>query len=128
MKEQMIDLLLEAYPSYQHSWNEYIKDEDIDEERLYYLDLSDFVRHLIRLYQSGKHDEFTAIFDVIERFHVEGEHYVREAATIGILELLLPDKHLSGEEFIEYFGKSTLNSWELLCKFWRGEISWIPDS
>lgn len=50
MKEQMIDLLLEACPSYQDSWNEYIKDEDIDldEERLYCLELSDFVRHLIR--------------------------------------------------------------------------------
>lgn len=128
MKEQMIDLLLEACPSYQESWNEYIKDEDIDEERLYYLDLSDFVRHLIRLYRSGKHDEFPAIFHVIEQFHTEGEHYVREAATIGILESLLTDEYLSGEEFIIYFGKSTLISWELLLKFWRGEISWIPDS
>lgn len=121
MKEQMIDLLLEACPSYQESWNDYIKDEDIDEERLYYLDLSDFVRHLIRLYRSGKHDEFPAIFHVIEQFDIEGEHSVREAATIGILELLLPDEYLSGNEFIKYFGKHTMIGWNSLFLFWAGE-------
>ena len=31
-------------------------------------------------------EEFPAVFDVIERFHLEGEPYLKEAATIRALE------------------------------------------
>ena len=37
---------------------------------------------------AGDVSQFNEIFDVIELWHTHGDHYVREAATIGLLEQL----------------------------------------
>jgi hypothetical protein len=56
-KDEMLPLLAAACPSFAETWQ-----------------------------TSGRTDEFAAVFKVVESLHLEGEHYVREAVTIGLLE------------------------------------------
>lgn len=46
----------------------------------------EFARHIIDLCKNNKTEEFASIFYAIERLHLEGDEYVKEAATIGLLE------------------------------------------
>jgi len=70
-------LLIEACPSYREV-SQQLPDED-----LLYIALGHFAHHLLQLQQQSRTENFPAVVRVIERFHVEGDHYVREAATIG---------------------------------------------
>jgi len=38
------------------------------------------------LEKANRTEEFPAVFEIIERMHLEGDDYVKEAATIGMLE------------------------------------------
>ena len=71
---QIIPMLIEACPTFQNS------------EDLAYNALGNFARHLLDLYQRHQTDSFPAVTHVIERLHIEGDQYVGEAATIGLLE------------------------------------------
>lgn len=73
-------LLMEACPSYRLP---------SDDQELLYVTLGDFGRHLLALQRQSRTQEFAAVARAIERLHVEGDHYVREAATIGLLEGIL---------------------------------------
>ena len=66
---------------------EYSADSQFDAD-LGYLRLAEFARHLILLWQAGRVAELTQAFGAIERPHVDGDDYVREAATLGLLETL----------------------------------------
>ena len=87
--DEVMPLLLSACPSFVPKW-EAVAGENVDEDdpskRLCYLDAGDFIRHLVELRLAGRIEEMPAVFEVIERLHVEGDHYVRELATIGYLE------------------------------------------
>ena len=48
--------------------------------------MGELAHHMVDLIKSNQTSEFLAVFDVIERLHIEGDHYVKEAGTIGILE------------------------------------------
>jgi hypothetical protein len=82
----VIPLLLDASPSFQQPWFEELEHDPIqvsdDGTRLHYLDASEFSLHLIALFKAGRFEEIEAAFSVIERLHLEGDHYVRELATI----------------------------------------------
>jgi len=78
-QEQMISLLQQACPSY-------VPDSDPDYADLIYLALGDLARHLLKLHQQGRTEELGNVARVIERLHLEGDPFVREAATIGLLE------------------------------------------
>jgi hypothetical protein len=86
-KNDMMRVLLDACPSFAPQWQAF-EDEwrsEADDLPLY-LVLADFARHLIGMVERGDTAELPAVFRAIERLHVEGERYVREAATVGLLE------------------------------------------
>lgn len=116
----VIDLVLAASPSFAESWD---KDENVDEAgRLPYIDMADLARHLERQLDAGDTTEFPAVFELIERLHVEGDHWVRELATVGILEALNPDKR-----FIPWLGPASISWWQRLDRFWGGDPGALND-
>jgi len=50
------------------------------------LALSDFAKHLSGLLTEGNDQVLTRVFNVVERFIVEGDAYVSEAAIVGLIE------------------------------------------
>lgn len=117
----MIPLLVEACPSFQSVVDEHRKYYG---EEIQYVVLGDFARHLLELHQRQQRELFPAIAQVIERLHVEGEHYVREAATIGLLEGIQNVWGNNGadpEEFVQYLLPVSAKWWRSLNDFWNGK-------
>jgi hypothetical protein len=91
-----------------------------------YLALSKLARHLIGMLAAGETQSFPAIFAVVERWHMEGDPYVKNAATVGLLE----DIQNSGlhettmpEQFRPWLGAVSTKWWDKLYDFWeRGKL------
>jgi hypothetical protein len=129
MKEQVMPLFLKACPSFTEKWKEHraiYEDED-----LLYVDLGEFAHHLVELYKANQTDEFPAVFEIIERLHLEGNAYVKEAATIGMLEGIQNVAGNSGvdpEEFFPYLKPESAKWWRQLNDFWNGKIPYVGSS
>lgn len=128
-------LLLEACPSFSSAWAE-IESDGIhvgdDGDRLAYLDAGEFIAHLVRLRLAGDTAEFHAVFDVIERLHVEGDSYVRELATIGYLEgfqMQTVTAHgLNPEsDFRPYLRPVSEQWWQRVNEFWAGDTTALTE-
>ncbi|MDX2216726.1 MAG: hypothetical protein SFY66_25905 [Oculatellaceae cyanobacterium bins.114] len=125
-KEQVMPLFLEACPSFTGRLKEhraFYKDED-----LLYVELGGFAHHLVELHKAKQTDEFLAVFDVVERLHIEGDTYVREAATIGLLKGIQNVGRNSGvnsEDFTRYLKPESAKWWRQLDAFWDGKIPFV---
>lgn len=125
--DQMFVLILEAYPEFSSHWNEFYdewSEEPVDFP--YYLLISDLVRECSRLLAAGHEAEIRKIFDVVERWHLEGDPYVKEAAVIGFVEDLQNTNLHSGtspDDFIQFLGPEGLYWWPKVERFWEhGEL------
>lgn len=124
-KDEVISLLLKACPSYQKRWEEHVHSNyEEGEEQLLYIDLANFANHLIELYKANKLDEFVKIFETIELLHTNGDEYVKEAATIGLLEDIQNyalSNNISLDIFVKYLEPESRNWWTNLNDFWNGK-------
>src|SRR5262245_21582 len=84
-QQEVIPLLLAASPSFQPAWEEHRREYG---EELLYVALGAYASHLLSLQQRGQIRDFPAVGHVVERLHLEGSPFVREAATIGLLEAI----------------------------------------
>ena len=84
-ESEVMPLLRAACPSFEERWRAHVS-SNIYEEGLLYLDLAELARHLVELMQADTTTELPAVFEVIERLHLDGTDAVKEAATIGLLE------------------------------------------
>ncbi len=120
----MLSMLIEVCPSFTEKLHEH---RELFGE-ITYAELGEFAHHLIDLYKQNKTNEFAKVFDVIERFHSEGNNYVKEAATIGLLEGLqnvAGNRDLKPEVFEKYLKPVSAKWWNELDKFWNGEIQFV---
>ena len=76
-KEQIVPLLTSTSPGF-------LPDED--DRDLPYVVLGDFARFLLEAFRKKDEPLLREAAALIERLHQEGDGYVREAATIGLLE------------------------------------------
>lgn len=126
-RDAVVPLLLEACPSFAPTWaEEEAENLHDDGDRLHYLDAAAFVRHLGALWLGGEVDELLAVFAVIERLVIEGDHYVSELAVIGYLETFQMET-IGGlgidpdTAFVPFFGPVSLRWWDRLNRFWAGD-------
>jgi hypothetical protein len=64
------------------------------------------------------------IFGIIEKLYVEGDEYVKEAATIGLLEgiqNITGNRRLDPEVFVQYLKPESAKWWKKLNDFWDGK-------
>jgi len=119
IKEQIAIKLLEACPSFKEKY------DASDSKDLDYVIAGKFAYHLLELYKSKKLDEFSKIAQLIEELHISGDGYVKEYATIGILESIQNvwgHSETDPEKFTEFLLPVSLKYWNSLNKFWNGEI------
>jgi len=118
--------LLACAPSFEASWDAFMRDWSDTPEPPMYIALCDLARHLIDRLAAGRTDGFDDIFDVVERWHVEGDSYVREAASIGLLEDL-QNEHLHRttrpSDFVAWLRPQSQIGWDKIDGFWAGEES-----
>ncbi len=125
-KDQMIPCLVAVHPAFDATWQQFCaewRDEatTATDGLPIYSVLSDLSRHLIELLERGDDAALRAVFEVVKSWHVDGEHYVREAATIGLLEdLQKPSFHSTTkpEQFERFLGTESAKGWRNLYRFW----------
>lgn len=130
-RDEVMPLLLASCPSFVDVWD---WTENLDDgERLLYLDVAAFGRHVLDLISAGKTKELPAVFDTVEHLHLRGDHYVRELATIGILECFQSasadargvDPYRDVEPWLR---PESLRWWKRLDQFWEGDHSALRES
>ena len=87
-RSEMFTPLLEADPSFQERWQRFLADYADEPEPLIYVALGELAEHLVESVRAGDVDRFARVFETVERWHTEGDAYVSEAASIGLLESL----------------------------------------
>ena len=117
-RAEIVPMLIEACPTF------------LSEDELPYVSLGDFARHLLELHRRHETETFPAVAWVIERFLIEGDDYVREAATIGLLEGIQNvwgNNDVDPEEFTPHLLPESRRWWIELNAFWRGERRYVGE-
>src|SRR4051812_5561614 len=123
--EDVAPELLKACPSFGPDWHRLQAEGD---DALLYVVLSDFARHLLAMKKEGREDVLRAAAEFIERMHIEGDDYVKEAATIGALEGIQnvwSHAAESSESFSPYLLEESRRWWDSLQQFWKGKIPYV---
>ena len=122
-KNQMMGVLLDACPSFLPAWESWLKEwSELADDLPLYLALCEFARHLIAMLERSEAESFPTIFRAVERLQEEGEHYVSEAAVIGLLEDLQNlNLHTvtEPEQFRPFLGPKSVEAWDELYAFWH---------
>jgi len=125
-RDTMFVPMLEACPSFRPVWDAFVAEWGEGELPLY-LALADLAQHLIAMKAAGSTGEFDAIFDVVERWEMDGDQCVKEASTIGFLEALQnTNLHQPGtvpDDFLPWLRPKSRRMWEKVEAFWTvGEL------
>jgi hypothetical protein len=127
-REGMLDPLLAADPSFEPTWREFVAEwqSEAEGELPLYLALGDLARHLIAKLERGETADFAAVFDVVEQWHLRGDAYVREAATVGLLEDLQNTnlhRRTQPGDFEPWLRPESKRWWGKVERFWSdGEL------
>jgi hypothetical protein len=90
--------------------------------------LSELADYLIDCLKNGETDGFEEIFEVVEGWHVHGDHDTETAATIGLLEDL---QNLNRHDqtvpahFLRWLLPETSIWWQRVEDFWSGKTQAI---
>ena len=120
-RSNMFEPLSQVAPSFRETWEIFREEYGSDDESPLYLALSELARHLIQDLETGNTHGFNAIFDVVERWHIKGDAYVKEAATIGLLEDLQNGglhRKTRPDDFLPWLHPETLGWWTKVHEFW----------
>jgi hypothetical protein len=120
-RERMFEPMLVADPSFTPAWNAFVEEYSDAPELPHYLALADLARHLIGQLARGDTARFPAVFAVVEQWHLHGDPYVREAATVGLLEDLQNGNLHSvtrPEEFLPWLSPVNRRWWDKVERFW----------
>ena len=112
-------------------WQAFLEDWADDAEPPLYLALGELARQLAYQLRAGDVANFEAVFAVVEQWHTHGDAWVREAATIGLLEGLqgtldLLESCRRGDDppvplVTPWLGPETQRWWDRLIRFWHGD-------
>jgi hypothetical protein len=130
-KVDMMNVLLSALPTFVENWEAFRREwaEEVVDPPLY-LALGDFARHVIAFLEAKDDDQLRRIFDAVERLHLEGDGYVREAATVGLLEdLQNTNLHRTTDpaQLRPFLRPETLKWWDRVDSFWQGNPRALQD-
>ncbi|WP_237060863.1 DUF7674 family protein [Microbulbifer sediminum] len=118
----MFKPILAVSDGFRPIWNAFVNEWGDDEELPQYLALSDLARYISKLVSESRTQELSDIFEVIERWHLEGDDYVREAVTVGILENL-QNINVVGSDVPDQVQKLLLpeskSQWAKINEFWE---------
>ncbi len=119
--DEMMRLLIEASPSFEENWKEFVADWEEEKENLpHYLILSEFADHMVYLFNEKDLDTLNKVFTVVESLHTDGDDYVKLAATVGLLEdfQCYLEKEGTDINLVEPFlGPESLKWWRKLTRY-----------
>jgi hypothetical protein len=132
-RRDMFEPLLVALPGFHPTWQAFV-DEWTDNpnnqfdgpgELPNYLLLGDLARYLLELVDAGRTSDVERALRVVERWLLEGDPYVKEAATLGFIETLQNNLQHTGvpeAPLVSLLGPEGRLWWNKVNAFWdKGE-------
>jgi len=122
--EHMVMVLLsEACPTFElpQDYSPATGNDEENEEGRLYLDVAEFVYHLLDLFARQRTECFPAAFRVVERLLVEGDEAVQTLAALGVLETLQNIALNRGwdlDMFVHWLGPESRDAWFGLIRDW----------
>lgn len=116
-KDEMLELAVKACPSFKPAWEEFLDDWKDEKDLPLYLALGYLSRHISSIVETAQDSELKGLFEVVERWHIEGSSYVKEAATIGLLEGLQGQSNATSIE--PYLLPESKKCWDKVNEFWE---------
>ena len=90
-----------------------------------YTTLAELARYILKSFKEKETDKLRESFRVIDDIFNEGDAYVKEAITIGLLETLQNniswEKNIKQEEFSPYLPKTLKEKWDQIIDFWENK-------
>lgn len=130
----MFTELLSAVPALQTQWDEFVCEYEGEPETQtdgppLYLFLGDLARWTETQLRKRNSGDLQAMFEIVERWHTQGDDYVREAATIGFLEALqgVTTKRQQGALINRWLGPESTLWWHRLNAFWEGDSTALQE-
>lgn len=132
-KNELLDLLIESSTQFKEISVKELDDNDTlwkdeDGNILYHSVLAAYAGHIVTLYKHQIVGKFDKIFELIEMLHLNGDSYIKEAATIGILEgiqNISGNSNLDPRVFEQYLHPESMRWWNSLKRFWDKEIPYV---
>jgi hypothetical protein len=88
VRSEMMPALLEACPSFAPQYSKFCAEWQNNPSKPDYLALAELARHIAERFDRNEMQEIPTLFTAVERLLLEGEPYVSEALTVGLLENL----------------------------------------
>ncbi|MGE0006305.1 MAG: hypothetical protein AB7S92_12000 [Parvibaculaceae bacterium] len=132
-RRHMFEPLLAALPGFRPAWQAFAdhwtdasRDRGAEPGDLpHYLLIADLARHLADLLEAGRQDDVRHALAVAERWLLEGDAYVKEAATVGLIEDLqnvAQRRGIAEDRFTVLLGPEGRHWWDKVSRFWsKGE-------
>lgn len=124
--KDIFPLLNKATPSFKTHWEKFIQEYRENEGYPYYLCMSDFNRHIIKLIREKELSQLKETFKVIEQILIEFDHDSQELITVGLLEgvqNIIESESIKREEIESYLLPETKFWWNKVYSFWeKGEL------
>lgn len=133
-RHEMFEPLLEALPAFRPQWEAFVAEwtdnphnrTDNPRDLPNYLLLGDLADYLAERIQADDTDSVSRALAVCERWLLEGDPYVQEAATVGLLEDLQNRAQrfaIPEVRFTELLGPEGRRWWDKVNAFWsKGEL------
>ncbi|ADB15368.1 hypothetical protein Psta_0682 [Pirellula staleyi DSM 6068] len=121
-RAEMMQAIVSSCPAFAADYDAFVAEWKDESEIPYYLALGGFAQYVISLLETADRLRLQAAFEMIERLHIEGDKYVREAATTGILESLQNTSlhsQTKPDQFLEFLRPVSLRYWRKLEEFWE---------
>lgn len=119
-KSQAMDILVASCPSFQAQWTTHLSEWG---NEVLYTAAGDFASHLLDVYHANGESVFPNVAIAIERLFTDGVPWVREFATVGVLEGVQncwSNRGESPETFGAHLLPKSRQSWDELNAFWSG--------
>jgi len=105
---------------------QYLKSSDVNvKQEDNYTTLAELARYILKSFKEKETDKLRESFRVIDDIFNEGDAYVKEAITIGLLETLQNniswEKNIKQEEFSPYLPKTLKEKWDQIIDFWENK-------
>jgi hypothetical protein len=125
VRSEMMPALLEACPSFAPQYSKFCAEWQNNPSKPDYLALAELARHIAERFDRNEMQEIPTLFTAVERLLLEGEPYVSEALTVGLLENLQNSNIYPTENWNAltlFFSPETAYWWGKVYDFWNKSI------
>jgi hypothetical protein len=121
-----IRVLVETFPEFSNRWKKHLVDW-AGEPAGSYNDMAEFVHFVVEdLYEKGRTDQVSSVFEWLEKLFVEGDQPTRDLISLGFFETLQTFaswRPYGNKVFEQFFGPMSTRCWREIQRKWKGKSS-----